>query len=341
MDKSNILYEVENLYKTRALQAKMKQNALEERLEKTYPELRPLRQTIQDLRCDRLLLETLPEDSPDAMGSERQDIDLAIEQKEEELKAFYRSLPEEDKKESFYHCPYCEDLGFRPPCPYCYPATLRQVLGKMARPYMPDSEARRERFNIDLFSEDCIKLGKAQSCPKALMERYLAMMDRLVKNFPENAENYYFTGKTGTGKTYLASTVVNSLLDQGVFALFLPALSFEEVVGRLRTLQKSFGVSQAAIDRARESYSLFLEADFLVLDDFGLSSGQVSDFITEIYQLLQERKLRGKATILTSNLTLAELKKIYNERLVSRILGNFKILPFVGEDLRVKLGQGM
>ena len=338
MRKAAILYEVEMIYKARALRAKMKQKASEERLEEAYPELGPLRQSLQDLRCDRLLLETVPGEGGDR---ERQCLDDAIKDKEKKLEAFYQSLPEEDKAESFYYCSYCKDQGFRPPCPKCYPQTLRQVLNDMARPYMPSAQARRENVDLTLFSDKPIAIGKAKATSRALMERYVAMMDRLVEDFPKHAENYYFTGKTGTGKTFLASSVVNSLLDQGVLALFIPALSFEEGVGRIRTLQKSFGSSQAAIDQARENYELFIEADFLVLDDFGLSSGQVQDPLTEVYQLLQERNLRGKTTILTSNLTLAELKKIYNERLVSRILGNFKILPFVGDDLRVKLGQGI
>ena len=42
----------------------------------------------------------------------------------------------------------------------------------------------------------------------------------------------------------------------------------------------------------------------------------------------------GKSTIITTNLGLEEIDKIYSTRVASRLLGDYTILPTIGEDIR-------
>jgi len=46
--------------------------------------------------------------------------------------------------------------------------------------------------------------------------------------------------------------------------------------------------------------------------------------------------LDNKSIIISTNLSPADLPNQYSERIVSRFFGSFKMLKFIGEDIRVK-----
>ena len=55
----------------------------------------------------------------------------------------------------------------------------------------------------------------------------------------------------------------------------------------------------------------------------------------KLFSFLNERILREKATIISTNLSLAEIKERYSERIVSRIIQNFKLCKLSGPDIRI------
>ena len=57
---------------------------------------------------------------------------------------------------------------------------------------------------------------------------------------------------------------------------------------------------------------------------------------TELFNVINTRLLNNKKIIISTNLTLNELYNLYDERVMSRIIGNFNIYRFVGEDIRLK-----
>ena len=74
-------------------------------------------------------------------------------------------------------------------------------------------------------------------------------------------------------------------------------------------------------------------ADLLILDDLGAEfSSQFT--IAVLYQLLNGRLMSAKPTIINSNLTTKELYDRYSERIMSRIVGNYETLRFLGADIR-------
>ncbi len=74
-------------------------------------------------------------------------------------------------------------------------------------------------------------------------------------------------------------------------------------------------------------------ADLLVLDDMG-SEFPTSFYEMVTYNIINTRINLGLPTIISTNLSLEELDKRYNDRIVSRIIGTYNILCFVGEDNR-------
>ncbi|MCX7774354.1 MAG: hypothetical protein N2376_14725, partial [Clostridia bacterium] len=81
-----------------------------------------------------------------------------------------------------------------------------------------------------------------------------------------------------------------------------------------------------------------ITANLLILDDLGTEPGSDARY-AELLTLLEMRKAQAKLhpshTIISSNLDLKRLFQEYNERIASRIVGEFETLQFVGDDIRL------
>ena len=77
------------------------------------------------------------------------------------------------------------------------------------------------------------------------------------------------------------------------------------------------------------------ECDLLLLDDLG-AEFESTFYVSCLYELINSRTGYGKPTIVNTNLSGAELKKRYSDRIVSRLY-SMKTLVFSGEDIRMKL----
>ena len=53
------------------------------------------------------------------------------------------------------------------------------------------------------------------------------------------------------------------------------------------------------------------------------------------YRIVNDRMMNGKKTILSTNLTVQDIARRYGEAVASRIRGEYQILPFFGEDIRI------
>ena len=76
------------------------------------------------------------------------------------------------------------------------------------------------------------------------------------------------------------------------------------------------------IKKYNELNDFLSTVDLLILDDFG------SENITEA-------KYNEKSMIISTNLGLKDIYKVYTDRVVSRIIGEFKGYNFKGADIRI------
>ena len=68
-----------------------------------------------------------------------------------------------------------------------------------------------------------------------------------------------------------------------------------------------------------------------------MGTEQISDFTKmEMFNLLNTKLLKQKKMLVSTNLTLENLLNTYSERITSRLLGNFTVCKFFGEDIRIK-----
>ena len=75
--------------------------------------------------------------------------------------------------------------------------------------------------------------------------------------------------------------------------------------------------------------------DLLILDDCGT---EVSNTFTvsRLFQLLNERALLRKSTIISTNLSIREFRDVYSERIFSRITSSYTLLKLTGSDIRIR-----
>ncbi|MCL2416068.1 MAG: hypothetical protein FWD01_04555, partial [Defluviitaleaceae bacterium] len=76
------------------------------------------------------------------------------------------------------------------------------------------------------------------------------------------------------------------------------------------------------------------KVDLLIIDDLGTEFNTVV-ISSELFHYINTRTANRLHTIISTNLFPDELERRYSERFVSRILGDYELLQFVGDDVRL------
>ena len=86
-------------------------------------------------------------------------------------------------------------------------------------------------------------------------------------------------------------------------------------------------------DTVNLSEDKLIDCDLLILDDIGT---ELSNSFTNsaLYTVINERHLKRRPTIISTNLTLEELEKRYSERIFSRLSKEYSLLKLIGNDIR-------
>lgn len=223
-----------------------------------------------------------------------------------------------------YRCNSCKDTGFIGinKCS-CYKDKLIKLYYKNSDLDDTLREKNFKYFDINLFSSH--KLGDDKYSPRKNMENTLEyMLDDYIPRFKDHDTNLLFFGNPGSGKTYLSYCIAKELLDYGFLVVYKTS---DELINNLKDIRFN---SNTKLEK------LLLDCDLLIIDDLGAE--QKSDFvITELFNLLNRKLLKKKKMLVSTNLSLQDITKIYSERICSRLIGDFKLCKFYSEDIRIKL----
>jgi DNA replication protein DnaC len=139
-------------------------------------------------------------------------------------------------------------------------------------------------------------------------------------------------GNTGLGKTHISSAMGGIIMDKGNDVYYATA------TGMISDFEMHrFGNSIS--DDVQQETAKYFNCDLLIIDDLGTEV--VNQFTTScLYNVINSRLNRKKSTIINTNFTQDEIRKKYQDRIASRIFGEYLLLPFVGTDIRmIKLNK--
>ena len=143
-------------------------------------------------------------------------------------------------------------------------------------------------------------------------------------NFSKGAKNLLFTGGTGLGKTHLSLAIANVVINRGYSVIYGTA---QNILGDLQN--ENFG----RIDNLKYRENEILDVDLLILDDLG-TEFKSAYTISCLYNIINTRIGAKLPTIISTNYTLKELLEFYDQRITSRITGEYSLLTLEGNDIR-------
>ena len=291
----------------------------EEILEKV-PEIIELDNTIQklSLALPMAILRGLSETELDGI---KEDIRELRKQKYELLTAHGYST---DYLTLHYQCNKCKDTGYigHQKC-NCFKSKLVKLYYETSKLEINLSNCNFNNFNIDLFSSEYNNKYK-NSQRKNMENIYESIIGNYLPNFDKDNSNLLLFGESGTGKTFLSWCIAKELLDRGYLVVYKTS---NDLIRDLRDI--SFNNNSLLED-------LLVNCDLLIIDDLGAE--QVTDFSTnELFNFINKKLLNNKKMLISTNLNLTDIDNIYTTRIYSRLVGNFKLVKFYGDDIRIKL----
>lgn len=232
----------------------------------------------------------------------------------------------EDYLTLHYRCPDCEDTGWRQgrKCHCFLRAQMKLLYAQSNLDHVLDQE-NFFRLSYDYYdsSEIIPELGLTNA---DYMRRVVAGCREFAADFDRKKENLLFTGSTGVGKTFLTNCIAKELIDSGHSVIYLSAGDLFEVFSRNK-------FDYDTPEDMRDTYRYILDCDLLIIDDLGTELNN-SFTSSQLFYCINERMNMSRSTIISTNLSLKQLRDSYTDRVTSRIM-RYRIIPLYGRDIRV------
>lgn len=154
------------------------------------------------------------------------------------------------------------------------------------------------------------------------------LVSKYILKFPKFQEKgmglYIFSGTKGSGKTMLSCCILNEISKR-----YAGSVKFVNTLDFLEITKKSF---QGSDEEVRALY----DANLLVIDDLGVQLNK--EWIdTTFYRLINDRYVKRKPTIYTSNIPLDKLKM--DDRITDRIESTTFQIRLPEESIRKHIRQ--
>ena len=144
-----------------------------------------------------------------------------------------------------------------------------------------------------------------------------------------NYQNVILSGKTGVGKTHLMECIADYTIKNGKVVYFSTAFNFNQNLLKFYT----------TFDNSKYEYIQdILDCDCLFIDDLGSEPILKNVTCEGLYNVISERMLNNKRTVISTNLDLNQIEDTYGERVFSRLVCRDKtlIICIENSDLRLK-----
>ncbi len=229
-----------------------------------------------------------------------------------------------DYLEPVYECPDCRDTGYVDgrKC-HCFQEAMITLLYEQSN--------IREMLRSENF--DSLSYEYYEGDDLARFKKAVNTCHNFIKNFNSDYHNLFFYGTVGTGKSFLSGCIAKELIESGHSVIYFSATALFDLLSR-----NSFDPKSR--EELRTAYADLYQCDLLIVDDLGTEL--TNQFVTsQLFSLLNERHMGKKATIISTNLSLEELRNRYSERIFSRVTSNYEICKLSGQDIRIYKKRAM
>lgn len=309
--------EIQRILSERQLEAHRRYLEKREEIFRKLPELEELEEKVRAFSLS--VAGEMQQGNREGLLRLKEEIGKLHKEKEDLLEGAGYKIQDLEEEEHF--CPLCQDTGYvdGKKC-QCFLKLQGELLYRQSRMGAVLERENFSKFQLERF-DNIEKLGQCGN--KTLREYIKEIRDYLTnycEEYPKNNRSILFTGSTGTGKTYFLHSIAKALLDRGVSVLYFTATGlFEYFSKRMR-------------EEDTEDY--IEEVDVILIDDLGTEFSN-SFTTSRFFALLNQRILDRKTMLISTNLNFKELRETYSDRVVSRFMSDYEIIPLYGKDQRL------
>ena len=227
-----------------------------------------------------------------------------------------------DYLEPVYACAKCRDTGFKGEEERVWCDCARQKLQTM-EDTVGTREESFEAFDLNVFPEtipDGLPITQREQ-----MSRIRDVCERYADAFPQQRPaDLLLYGGSGLGKSYLLCCIARRIQENGWNTRLISSYDV------IRIMRDAF------FGRGDETDELF-RADLLLIDDLGMEPMLENVTLEQLFHLINVRRSRRLPIVISTNLTMKELKARYSERIASRLLDAAlcRVIPLKGQDIRL------
>ena len=304
------------------------ESELEYRIKDVYsqiPEIKSIDDEVSKIGLELAKLVLLNPQDKDSIIAQSKDKMHELKLKKEELLNRY-NVPN-GYLNLQHSCNVCKDKGFLQnghKC-NCLKQEIINEAYKMSNLSRMLENQNFNNINTNIFSDEIFE--DSNISPRQNFLQIVSTCESFVFNFDrDNDENLLFYGDTGLGKTFMCNCIAKSLLDRGHLVIYQTAFKMFEIIEDYKFKNSENHIS-------KDNYDNLFDCDLLIIDDLGT---ELTNSFTnsELFNILNTRLLTGKKTIISTNLSPMQLGSNYAQRIFSRIFDRFKMVKFIGNDLR-------
>ena len=223
-----------------------------------------------------------------------------------------------DYLEAVYTCPDCKDTGYIDgrKC-HCFKQAVIHLLYEQSG---ISDMLEKENFSV-------LSYNYHQGEDLERFQKTVSECKKFIETFDSGYHNLFFYGTVGTGKSFLSGCIARELIESGHSVIYFSAAGLFETLSRNMFDYKNK-------DGTVGSYENLNDCDLLIIDDLGTEyTKNIAPSV--LFSLLNERHLNKRSTIISTNLSLEDVRNRYSDRVFSRITSHYNICKFTGPDIRM------
>lgn len=254
---------------------------------------------------------------------------LQLQELKEERREILHSLGySPDYFKPSYDCKDCKDTGYiRNSRCHCLKQKAIDLVYTQSNIRSILKDENFDTFSYHYYSKDDMNPATGLSALQTI-EKAVILCRNFIESFNLEFSNIFFYGDTGVGKTFLSNCIAKELLDTGHSVIYFTAFQLFDILEK-NTFNR---------DNPKEiiaAHQNIFDCDLLIVDDLGTEMPN-SFTISQLFLCLNERILRKKSTIISTNLTIGQIGDIYSERTFSRISSCYTMIKLFGDDIRIQ-----